>query len=81
MTPPLSQLAEKIAKYEIFLNSNIDDLIAQSNQGISIFDQPSCSELDASNNQHVTYRQNRSIVPMLSLDYEKIKHFLMNSND
>jgi hypothetical protein len=81
MTQPLSQLAEKISKYEIFLNSNIDDLISQSNQGISIFDQQSFSELDVSNNQHITPRQNRSIIPMLSLDYDRIKHFLSHSND
>jgi hypothetical protein len=76
MNGPLNSLAERFGKYEIFLNSNLDDLIAHSSQGISIFEQPSCSELEVSNNQHAAQRQNRTGTPMLSLDYDKIKEFL-----
>lgn len=76
MNGPLNTLAEKYGKYEIFLNSNLDDLIAHSSQGISLFEQPSCSELEYSNNQHAGHRNNRSILPMLSLDYDKIKLYI-----
>lgn len=76
MNGPLNALADKFGKYEIFLNSNLDDLIAHSNQGISIFEQQSCSELEVSNTQHALQNKNRSTTPMLSLDYEKIKDFL-----
>jgi len=76
MNGQLNTLADKFGKYEIFLNSNLDDLIAHSSQGISIFEQPSSSELEVSNNQHAVQRGHRNSTPILSLDYEKIKEFL-----
>lgn len=37
MTAQTQPLADKLSKYEVFLNSNIDDLIAHSNNAISLF--------------------------------------------
>lgn len=76
MTAPLRELADKLSKYEIFLSSNVDDLIAHSNNGLSVFEQ---SDIDNTQNQPVG--RNRTALHLLSLDYDRIRRFLLTQDD
>lgn len=71
-------MMDKIKKYELFLNSNVDDVISNS-MSISVFDQPTYEDIQ---NQSVSkMMKKRTSINMLSLNYEKIKHSLINEDD
>jgi hypothetical protein len=78
----LENIKKKVAKYESFVNTNIEDLISE-NIDFSLFDRPSVS----AENEHPhepSMRHARSVyegrAPLIQVDFEKVKQTL-NSED
>ena len=70
----MSNMIEKIKKYELFLNNSVDDVISNS-ISMSVFDQPTYDDL---HNQSISRNiiKRKTSINMVSLNYQKIKQAL-----
>ena len=75
----MGSMVEKIKKYEVFLNNNVDDMISNS-YSASVFDQPTYEDIHNQSQSRNIHRQ-RTSLGVLALNYDKMSHSLIEDSE